>query len=87
MRKNEIHPQARLGRTTLIVAHRLSTITAADIIIGIDNGEVKEKGTHDELMAEQGIYYSLVMNQVPYAVWIRFNAFCYNFYSFDHKII
>src|SRR6185437_6742534 len=50
---------ARLSheRTTLVVAHRLSTITHADKIFVIDSGEVKEVGTHSELMESQGIYY------------------------------
>lgn len=50
-------------RTTLIVAHRLSTITHADKIFVIDSGEVKEMGTHDELMKQQGIYYGLFQVQ------------------------
>ena len=50
-------------RTTLIVAHRLSTITHADKIFVIDGGEVKEMGTHDELMGQQGIYYNLFQVQ------------------------
>ncbi|XP_012936337.1 ATP-dependent translocase ABCB1 isoform X2 [Aplysia californica] len=55
--------KAREGRTTLVIAHRLSTIKTADIICGIDNGVVVEKGTHNDLMAKQGIYYQLVTNQ------------------------
>jgi len=51
-------------RTTLIVAHRLSTITHADKIIVIDSGQLKEMGTHEELMALQGIYYSLFQVQM-----------------------
>ena len=50
-------------RTTLVVAHRLSTITHADKIFVIDDGEVKEMGTHDELMDKQGIYYGLFQVQ------------------------
>jgi ABC-type multidrug transport system fused ATPase/permease subunit len=46
-------------RTTLIVAHRLSTITHADQIVLIENGEIHEQGTHLELMAKQGAYYRL----------------------------
>ncbi|MFD1927843.1 ABC transporter ATP-binding protein [Sporosarcina siberiensis] len=50
-------------RTTLIVAHRLSTITHANTIFVIDTGEVKESGTHEELMEKQGIYYGLFQFQ------------------------
>jgi ABC-type multidrug transport system fused ATPase/permease subunit len=51
-------------RTTLIVAHRLSTITHADKIFVIDSGELKEMGTHDQLMKLQGIYYGLFQVQI-----------------------
>lgn len=50
-------------RTTLIVAHRLSTITHADRIILIENGEIVEMGNHDELMNKQGNYYKLFQIQ------------------------
>ncbi|MTD32107.1 ABC transporter ATP-binding protein [Planomicrobium sp. YIM 101495] len=46
-------------RTTLVVAHRLSTITHADQIFVIDRGELAEQGTHDELMKKQGVYADL----------------------------
>ncbi|KAM5271800.1 ATP-binding cassette sub-family B member 5 [Ctenodactylus gundi] len=55
--------KASKGRTTIVVAHRLSTIRNADLIVTIKNGMVIEKGTHGELMANQGLYYSLVMSQ------------------------
>ncbi len=51
-------------RTTLIVAHRLSTITHADKIMVIDAGELKEMGTHEQLMSQQGIYYGLFQVQM-----------------------
>ena len=47
------------GKTMLIIAHRLSTIKQCDQIIVMDNGEVVESGTHDELMAQEGQYYRL----------------------------
>lgn len=52
------------GRTSLIVAHRLSTVRDADQIIVLDKGHVVEIGTHDELSACKGQYYRLVKNQL-----------------------
>ena len=49
-----------MGRTSIVVAHRLSTIQDADTIAVVQNGQVTESGTHAELMAEKGAYYSLV---------------------------
>jgi len=48
------------GRTTLVIAHRLSTVRHADRIIVLDAGRVAETGTHDELMQNQGLYRKLV---------------------------
>ena len=50
-------------RTTLIVAHRLSTITHADQILVIDHGKLSERGTHHELMEQKGVYYNLFQVQ------------------------
>ncbi|XP_031781202.1 ATP-dependent translocase ABCB1 isoform X2 [Nasonia vitripennis] len=55
--------KAHKGRTTIIVAHRLTTIRGADKIIVISDGGVVEEGKHDELMERQGHYYSLVTAQ------------------------
>ena len=56
--------QAQEGRTTIVIAHRLSTIRNADVIYAIEDGVVKEKGTHTELMAQKGLYNQLVLLQV-----------------------
>jgi hypothetical protein len=55
---------ARSGRTTVVVAHRLSTIRTADMIVAIDQGCVQEMGSHEELMVKEGLYYKLVMQQL-----------------------
>ncbi|CAG2164999.1 unnamed protein product [Oppiella nova] len=55
--------RASKGRTTIIVAHRLSTIINSDRIIFIENGKVLESGTHADLMTSKGAYYRLVNTQ------------------------
>ena len=52
------------GRTTLIIAHRLSTVRAADRIIVMEDGRAVEEGTHDALMASSGAYKRLVELQL-----------------------
>jgi ABC transporter fused permease/ATP-binding protein len=52
------------GRTTLVVAHRLSTVRDADRIVVVDRGRIVEKGRHDALMAADGVYRRLVEHQV-----------------------
>ena len=53
------------GRTSLVIAHRLSTIQRADRILVMHSGELREQGTHRELLAQRGIYYRL--HQLQYA--------------------
>nr|XP_025728604.1 phosphatidylcholine translocator ABCB4 isoform X7 [Callorhinus ursinus] len=55
--------KAREGRTCIVIAHRLSTIQNADLIVVFQNGKVKEHGTHQQLLAQKGIYFSMVSVQ------------------------
>lgn len=55
--------RAAKGRTTVVIAHRLSTVRDADNIIVMSDGQVVEQGTHEELIAEQGRYAELVQKQ------------------------
>ena len=52
------------GKTTIMIAHRLSTLRDADSLIVIENGKVAESGTHDELMARDGVYHKLYSLQI-----------------------
>ncbi|MBN1249062.1 MAG: ATP-binding cassette domain-containing protein, partial [Anaerolineae bacterium] len=66
--RTEKHLQAALlklmeGRTTFVIAHRLSTIRDADCVMVINQGEIIERGTHDQLLAKRGFYYNLYMSQ------------------------
>ncbi|NVK63249.1 MAG: ABC transporter ATP-binding protein [Flavobacteriales bacterium] len=51
------------GRTSIVIAHRLSTIRSADTIYVMDDGEIAESGTHDELIGKEGVYSKLVQLQ------------------------
>ncbi|WP_423222695.1 ABC transporter ATP-binding protein [Candidatus Amarolinea aalborgensis] len=51
------------GRTSFVIAHRLSTIRDADNVVVINNGEIVEQGTHEQLLARRGFYYQLYMSQ------------------------
>lgn len=57
-----------IGKTVLVVAHRLSTVSNADNIIMLDKGKIIEQGTHTELTALKGAYYQLVKNQIELGV-------------------
>ncbi|MEN9306045.1 MAG: hypothetical protein RLY76_1313, partial [Actinomycetota bacterium] len=51
------------GRTSLVIAHRLSTVRAADQILVLDQGQIAERGKHDELLSLNGIYADLYQRQ------------------------
>ena len=52
------------GRTTFVIAHRLSTVRRADTILLMEDGQIIERGTHPELMAARGVYHEMVMRQM-----------------------
>lgn len=51
------------GRTSFVIAHRLSTVTDADVILVVSDGRLVEKGTHEELLKKRGFYYDIFMSQ------------------------
>ena len=51
------------GRTSVVIAHRLSTIRTSDQILAVNEGRIVERGTHDELLAENGLYADLYRRQ------------------------
>ena len=55
-----------VGRTSFIIAHRLSTIKNATCILYVDEGTIKEKGTHEELLNQKGLYYELYLSQYQF---------------------
>jgi len=52
------------GRTTFVIAHRLSTVRRADLILLMEEGRVIERGTHEQLMEARGVYYGMVLRQM-----------------------
>ncbi len=56
------------GKTVVIIAHRLSTVQHADNIVVLDNGTIIEEGSHLELVAQKGAYYTLVKNQLELGI-------------------
>ena len=56
--------QLLAGRTSFVIAHRLSTVRDADVIVVMEKGRLVEQGSHDELMKHQGLYYYLVSQQL-----------------------
>jgi ATP-binding cassette subfamily B protein len=62
---------ALAGRTSLVIAHRLSTVRAADQILVVDGGQIVERGTHDELLAAGGVYARLYLTQFAQQAALR----------------
>ena len=52
------------GRTVFVIAHRLSTVQGADVIMMLDHGKIIERGSHDDLIEKRGSYYSLYTGSV-----------------------
>ena len=52
------------GRTTFVIAHRLSTVRRADLILLMEDGRILERGTHATLMQTRGLYHDMVIRQM-----------------------
>ena len=55
--------KSRIGKTTIIIAHRVSTIKHSDLIIVLDEGRICESGTHNDLIKKGGLYYETYKSQ------------------------
>lgn len=58
------HLLQQRNRTTMVIAHRLSTVQNADQVVVIDSGNIVEQGTHDELVQQRGVYHQLIKHQL-----------------------
>ena len=64
--EHEIHKTLKgyySEKTTFVIAHRISSVKNADLILVLDNGRIAERGTHEELLSQRGYYYSVFANQ------------------------
>ena len=59
----------RQGRTTIVIAHRLSTVRDADMVVVVDEGRAVERGSHAELLGQCGLYARLVRSQALGRAW------------------
>jgi len=59
----EAMARLRRGRTSFVIAHRLSTVRNADTIVVMDNGRIVEQGSHNDLLRRHGFYYELYNSQ------------------------
>jgi ABC-type multidrug transport system fused ATPase/permease subunit len=53
-----------VGRTSLVIAHRLATVRDADLILVVEDGHIVQRGTHEELIGAEGLYADLVNTQL-----------------------
>jgi ABC-type multidrug transport system fused ATPase/permease subunit len=63
--------EAMAGRTTFIIAHRLSTVSLADEIVVVDGGKIVDRGTHEELMAGCGFYREIAEHGLADSVFLQ----------------
>jgi ATP-binding cassette subfamily B protein len=59
------------GRTSIVIAHRLSTVRDADLILVVEGGRIVERGTHDELLTASGLYAELYRTQFEHQAHIE----------------